>query len=317
MDSSLSNKEKSKMAIKNSMLICCKLYISESQNSMALDSIERAARLDSEAVIVSKFQDHHYNRVRYTLVSYVMQDDTTGMVYSPVRQTLLAMAEAAYAAVDLETHCGAHPRLGVVDQVDVHPLAQATLEQAAAVAKSVASDMGNQLQVPIFLYEAAHPEGRALDAIRRELGYFRPNFMGNLWLGWGLPEELPVPPDEGPTHVNQARGITPIGACPWVENFNVPILSTDIPTMKRIARNVRGRGGGLPSVQALALVHGDDSTEIACMMLDPNRVGADQVQSRVELIAAQEGLEVEKGYFTDLSQDMIVDRYLKLASAAD
>ena len=122
-------------------------------------------------------------------------------------------------------------------------------------------------------------------------------------------------PDEGPVHVTRARGVTLIGASPWVENYNVPVLSTDVPTVRRIARLVSGRGGGLPTVQALGLVHGDDRTEIACILLEPNRVGADQVQSQVELIAAQEGQEVEKGYFTDFSQDMITQRYMKLVSA--
>ncbi|ONK75919.1 uncharacterized protein A4U43_C03F21950 [Asparagus officinalis] len=303
------------MAMKNySKLICCKIYISESRNTMALESIERAARLDRDAVIVNKFEDRAYNRVRYTLVSYIVHHNATDMLYSPIRQTVQTMAEAAFAAVDLETHLGAHPRFGVVDHICFHPLAEATVEEAAAMAKLVASDMGNELQVPVFLYEAAHPDNKALDAIRRELGYYRPNFMGSQWAGWALPDILPIAPDEGSVNVNRARGIAVIGASPWIDTFNIPFLSTDIATVKRIARSVSARGGGLPSVQALALVHGDDSIEIACMLLDSKQVGADQVQARVELIAAQEGLEVEKGYFTDFSQDMIVERYIRLVS---
>lgn len=69
-------------------------------------------------------------------------------------------------------------------------------------------------------------------------------------------------------------------------------------------------------MQALALFHGDDCTEIACL-LDPDHVGADQVQTVVEQIAAEQGLEVEKGYFTDITKDMMLDKYLKIVSAAD
>ncbi|XP_038981680.1 glutamate formimidoyltransferase-like isoform X2 [Phoenix dactylifera] len=301
-----------KMEPKDTKLICVKLYISESRNSSALDMIEQASKIDPEAAIVNKFQDRNYNRVRYTLVSYVVHDAVAGITFSPMRRTLLAMVEAAYAAINLEMHSGAHPRLGVVDHICFHPLAQATLEDAARVAKLVASDIGIGLQVPVFLYEAAHPNGKALDAVRRELGYYRPNFRGNQWAGWALPEILPEKPDEGPVHVTRARGITVIGASPWVDTYNVPVQSTDIPAIRQIARMVSGRGGGLPTVQALALVHGDDRIEIACMLLEPNQVGADQVQSQVEQIAAQEGLEVEKGYFTDFSQDMITERYMKL-----
>ncbi|XP_020258789.1 uncharacterized protein LOC109835215 [Asparagus officinalis] len=138
--------------------------------------------------------------------------------------------------------------------------------------------------------------------------------MGSQWVGCALPDVLPMTPDEGPVNVNRARGITAIGASPWIDTFNIPFLSTDIATVKRIARSVSARGGGLPSVQNLCLDHGDGCVEIACMLLDPKRVGADLVEARVKLIAAQEGLKVEKGYFTDFSQDMIVERYIKLVS---
>ncbi|KAL5986877.1 hypothetical protein ACLOJK_015211 [Asimina triloba] len=300
---------------KNSMLVCCKLYISESRNMAALERIEQAAKLDPEAIIMNKFEDRAYNRVRYTLVSYIVHDCGSGATYSPMQRTLFDMVQAAYGAINLELHLGAHPRIGVVDHICFHPLARASLEEAAHLAKLVAADIGNMLQVPVFLYEAAHPSGKTLDSIRRELGYFRPNFMGNQWAGWALPEVLPEKPDEGPVHATRARGITIIGASPWVENYNVPILSTDVAAARRIARAVSARGGGLPGVQALALVHGEETTEIACMLLEPNRVGADRVQGRVELLAAEEGLDAEKGYFTDFSQEMIVENYMKLVSA--
>lgn len=156
--------------------------------------------------------------------------------------------------------------------------------------------------------------GKALDTIRRELDYYRPNFLGSLWAGWTMPETLPGRPDVGPDQVSRARGIAMIGAQPWVAMYNVPILSTDVSAARRIARAVSARGGGLPTVQTLGLVHGEDSTEIACMLLEPNQVGADRVQNQIEVLAAQDGLDVERGYFTDLSPDMIVERYLNLVS---
>ncbi|XP_011016826.1 PREDICTED: uncharacterized protein LOC105120364, partial [Populus euphratica] len=167
----------------------------------------------------------------------------------------------------------------------------------------------------VFLYAAAHPTGRAPDTIRRELGYYRPNFMGSQWAGWNIPEILPENPDHGPTHVSRTRGITLIGARSWVTLYNIPIMCTDVSTARRIARMVSARGGGLPTVQSLALFHGDDSAEIACMLLEPNRIGPDRVQAQVEMLAAQEGLDVEKGYFTDLSPEMIVQKYMNLISA--
>ncbi|XP_031391650.1 formimidoyltransferase-cyclodeaminase-like isoform X2 [Punica granatum] len=298
----------------SSVLLCCKLFISESRNRGALDCIERAARLEPDAVIVKKFEDGAYNRVRYTLVSYVLHDSTGCPVYSPLQRAVVAMAEAAYGAINLELHSGAHPRVGVVDDIVFHPLARASLEEASWLAKAVAAEIGNQFQVPVFLYGAAHPMGKALDTIRRELDYYRPNYLGCQWAGWTVPETVPVKPEVGPDQVSRARGIAMIGARPWVALYNVPILSTDVSAARRIARAVSARGGGLPTVQTLGLLHGEDLTEIACMLLEPNRVGADRVQNQIEVLAAREGLDVERGYFTDLSPQMIVEMYLKLVS---
>nr|POE92114.1 glutamate formimidoyltransferase [Quercus suber] len=266
-----------KKTIDQSVLLCCKLFISESRNCAVLDAIEQAARLNPETVIVSKFEDQAYNRTWYTLVSYVVQDITGRAIYSPLQQAVLAMVEAAFGAINLELHSGTYPRLGVVDEILFHPLARASLDDAAWLAKAVAADIANQFQVPVFLYDAANPTGKALDTIRRELGYFRPNSMGNQWAGRTLPDMLLENPDDGPSEVS-------------------------------------ARGGGLPTVQTLGLVHGD-STEIACMLLEPNQIGVHRVQNRVEMLAAEEGVEVEKGYFTDFSQERIIEKYMNLSSA--
>ncbi|KAI3937088.1 hypothetical protein MKX01_015303 [Papaver californicum] len=227
-------KMRKNIADEQSMLLCCNLYISESKNL--------AARLDRTSRSAAP------GDLRYTLVSYVIHDSTTDSpIYSPLQQTFLAMVEAAYQAINLEYHSGAHPRLSVVDHICFHPLGREKLEEAVWLAKLVAGDIGNQLQ---------------------------------------------------------ARGIVVIGASPWVRTFNVPIMSTDVSITKRITQKVSARGGGLPT----------DLTEIACNLLEPNRVEVDCVQHQIALLAVDERLDVEKGYFTDYSPEMILEKYKKLVS---
>lgn len=168
--------------------------------------------------------------------------------------------------------------------------------------------------VPTFLYGAASEEGRTLDAIRRELGYFKPNSSGNQWYGGPKLESLPLKPDAGPSQLIETKGVIVIGATRWVDNYNVPVFSTDIAAVRRIAKRVSARGGGLPSVQAMALAHGDTVTEVACNLLEPNKVGGDRVQLEAERLAKEEGMTVGKGYFTDLPQEKIVESYLKSSS---
>lgn len=124
-------------------------------------------------------------------------------------------------------------------------------------------------------------------------------------------DSLPLNPDSGPSQVTPAKGVVVIGATNWVDNYNVPLLSSDISAVQRIAKRVSGRGGGLPSVQAMALAHGEGVIEVACNLLDPNKVGGERVQQEVENLAREEGISVERGYYTDFSQDQIISSYLE------
>lgn len=132
-----------------SILVCCKLYISESRNSLALESIEQAAKLCPEAAVINKFKDEAYNRVGYTLVSYF--DTTLLPDVTPLKNAVLSMVKAAFESINLELHSGTHPRLGVVDHICFHPLVQDSLDRAAGIAKSVAAEIGHKLQGWCFL----------------------------------------------------------------------------------------------------------------------------------------------------------------------
>jgi hypothetical protein len=85
--------------------------------------------------------------VRYTPVSYIVNDSSTGEVmYSPIWKVLLRMIEAAFSTIELKSHSGTHPMMGVNDDLTFHPFGEATMEDAACLAKLVASDIGNDLQ---------------------------------------------------------------------------------------------------------------------------------------------------------------------------
>ncbi|GJN01099.1 hypothetical protein PR202_ga18335 [Eleusine coracana subsp. coracana] len=237
-------------------LACCKLYISEARNAPALRAIERAAA--PAAVLVNAFADDAYNRVGYTLVSRL-----SGGPPPPLHRAAFGVVAAALEAVDLGSHAGAHPRLGVVDHVVFHPLAGARLDDVAALARAVATDIGDKLQVPTYLYGAAHGEGRTLASIRRQLGYFTPTSPDNQWQGASDASSLPVAPDAGPGTPSRSKGVVVVGATAWVDNYNVPLHTSDVEAAKRIARAVSERGGGLRSVQAMGLAHGEGVTEVA------------------------------------------------------
>ncbi|KAL9451772.1 hypothetical protein AB3S75_013359 [Citrus x aurantiifolia] len=66
----------------------------------------------------------------------------------------------------------------------------------------------------------------------------------------------------------------------------------------------------------MALTHGEVITEVACNLLEPSKIGGDKVQLEVNKLAGEEGMGVGKGYYTDVSQEKIIERYMKLNSLA-
>ncbi|CAN7063627.1 unnamed protein product [Brassica oleracea var. botrytis] len=292
------------------MLGCCKVYISEARNKTALEAIEIAAKhYFPPAAIVNKFEDAAYGRVGYTLVSALAD---AGSSSSPLKSAVFAMVKTALDAINLESHCGSHPRLGVVDHICFHPLYETSIDQVSSVATSLARDIGSILRVPTYLYGAAHEEHCTLDSIRRKLGYFKANREGHEWAGGLELEVVPVKPDAGPQEVSKAKGVVAVGACGWVSNYNMPVMSTDLKAVKRMARKASERGGGLASVQTMALVHGEGVIEVACNLLNPSIVGGDEVQGLIERLGREEGLIVGKGYYTDYTADQIAQRYKEL-----
>lgn len=316
----------------NPKLICCKIYISESRNKSALDKIDEAARTDPENVVVlSKFGDFIYNRVRYTLISYISESKwchhpsegnniskLNHSVSSPITNVLKKMVDAALDTLSLESHQGAHPRIGIIDDLSFHPLGEAKMEDAAQLAKDVASDIAAS-NVPVFLYAEAHPARKTPGAVRHDFGYYNKSkgqWSGVLELGTALKELVETKSDVRPSVVDhevlKKKGVTTVGATPFVEGYNVPVRCKNCITIvdgivKKLKEQLGGGGGeGPPKLLALALRHGS-FVEVGCLF-DPNHLRADQVQDKVKQIAAEQGLEdkVEKGYYTDITKDMIL-----------
>ncbi len=86
--------------------------------------------------------------------------------------TVHAVAQQALQSIDLTGHTAQHPRLGVLDHVSLHPLGpQASLSLAAQAAVTIGQQLSQPpLQLPVYYYGAAHPAGRRLAEVRRQLG---------------------------------------------------------------------------------------------------------------------------------------------------
>src|SRR5436853_1187978 len=83
--------------------------------------------------------------------------------------------EAAFRAIkkageliDMSKHKGEHPRMGATDVCPLIPVANISMEETALWAQKLAKRVGDELQIPVYLYEAAqaNKERNNLSVIR-------------------------------------------------------------------------------------------------------------------------------------------------------
>lgn len=152
-----------------------------------------------------------------------------------------AVVEAAFQAIrkaceviDMSKHTGEHPRMGATDVCPLIPIANISMEETAAWARRLGERVGTELNLPIYLYEAAasSPERQNLATIRA--GEYE-----------GLPEKLANPdwkPDFGPARFNAKSGATVIGARDFLIAYNVNLNTTSVRRANSVAFDVREKG---------------------------------------------------------------------------
>lgn len=159
-------------------------------------------------------------------------------------KSLKILFQLSTQVIDMRTHRGAHPRLGAVDVCPLVPIQNITLKDAAAHAQQLAQFVGEQLQIPVYLYEE-----NATEPARKNLAFLRKGEYES------LPEKLKrLPPDFGPRIFSEqvARtGASVIGARNFLIAFNVSLDTQNVQIAKEIAAVLREKNGGLPGVKAI------------------------------------------------------------------
>jgi len=152
-----------------------------------------------------------------------------------------AVTEAAFRAIkkageviDMSRHRGEHPRMGATDVCPLIPIAGITMEETARHAQQLAGRVGKELNLPVYLYEAAQP-----DATRRNLSVIRAGEYE------GFAKKIKQPgwaPDHGPAEFDAKRGATVIGARDFLVAYNVNLNTTSTRRANAVAFDVREAG---------------------------------------------------------------------------
>lgn len=149
--------------------------------------------------------------------------------------------EAAYRAIskageliDMSKHAGEHPRMGATDVCPLIPIANISMEETAQYARTLAKRVGEGLQLPVYLYEAAQP-----DKSRSNLSVIRAGEYEGLSKKIILPEWKP---DFGPASFDARRGATVIGARDFLVAYNINLNTTSTRRANAIAFDIREAG---------------------------------------------------------------------------
>jgi glutamate formiminotransferase len=236
----------------------CVINISEGRNPARVARIAEAA---GDAVLDVHSDPHHHRSV-LTLVG---------------EHAARAVAGAAVAELDLRTHEGAHPRLGVVDVVPFVALDGSSDDDARAARDAFARWFAEVHGVPCFLYG---PE-RTLPEVRR----------GAFTL---------LPPDTGPPAPHPTAGATAVGQRPVLVAYNVWVAGTDLAGARRLAAAVRG-----PALRALGLAVGD-RLQVSMNLIEPLALGPGAAFDAVRATAGSTGAVVEGAELVGLVPDAVL-----------
>jgi glutamate formiminotransferase/formiminotetrahydrofolate cyclodeaminase len=152
-----------------------------------------------------------------------------------------AVIEAAFRAIkkageliDMSKHKGEHPRMGATDVCPLIPISNISMEETAKYAQQLAKRVGTELQLPVYLYEAAQP-----DKTRNNLSVIRAGEYEGFFKKIKQPEWQP---DFGPAEFDAKRGATVIGARDFLVAYNINLNTTSTRRANAIAFDVREAG---------------------------------------------------------------------------
>lgn len=176
--------------------------------------------------------------------------------------------------LDINSHHGVHPYIGVVDVIPFIPYLDATMHDAKSAAHRLGKKLWDELKLPIYYYgEAAFIEGRKDLPTVRKGGYKV------------LREEISRPqrkPDVG-EGLHVTAGATAIGAREFLIAFNINLNTNDLSIAQSIAQNIRESHGGLKGVRALGLpLDSRGITQVSINIVDHKETSLEEVYEIVE-----------------------------------
>ena len=270
-------------------LIECIPNFSEARRPEVVDQIVAAITSVEGARLLDRSSDLDHNR---TVLTFAGSPEA-------VEEAAFRAIKTASELIDLNQHTGEHPRIGAADVVPFVPLSDVTMDECVALARRLGQRVGDELSIPVYLYEAAatRPQRANLENIRR--GQYE-----------GLKSEIESnperKPDFGPAKLGSA-GATVIGARSALIAFNVFLTSEDVKIAKKIAKAIRYSSGGLRYVKGLGLLV-DGRAQVSMNLTDFRGTPIARVVETIRREAERYGVAIHHSELVGLiPQEALVD----------
>jgi glutamate formiminotransferase/formiminotetrahydrofolate cyclodeaminase len=205
-------------------LVECVPNFSEGRDQKILDAIADEIRAIKGATLLDVDPGADTNRTVFTIVG----------APEPVAEAAFQAVKKASQLIDMSKHSGAHPRMGACDVCPFIPVANMTMQEAVELSKQVGQRIGEELEIPVYLYEnsARKPEWANLATVRK--GEYE-----------ALPAKMEDPewkPDFGPQKFNAKSGATAVSAREFLIAYNINLNTRDKKKAHDIALTIREAG---------------------------------------------------------------------------
>ena len=131
---------------------------SEGRDPGVIETLKNALASTQGVALLDQHRDVDHHRCVLTVAGSV----------ESMEEAAFSVVARASELIDLTHHVGQHPRLGACDVLPFVPLSGSTMEQCVRLAHRVGARIGQELRIPVFLYEEAceRPFRKRLEQIR-------------------------------------------------------------------------------------------------------------------------------------------------------
>ncbi|MCD4820159.1 MAG: glutamate formimidoyltransferase [Candidatus Cloacimonetes bacterium] len=205
-------------------LMECVPNFSEGRALKILEQIAQAIKSVKGVTLLDMDSGADTNRTVFTIVGEP----------EPVVEAAFVAIKKGAELIDMSKHTGAHARMGATDVCPFIPVSNMTMDECVDYAKKLGKRVGDELGIPIYLYEyaASKPEWQNLAEVRK--GEYE-----------ALPDKMNDPywkPDFGPQKFLPKTGATAVSAREFLIAYNINLNTRDKKKAHDLALSIREKG---------------------------------------------------------------------------